>query len=214
MPDSYITYGIMAVTALVSYAGFNNRALFERLLHSPYAERRDGQYYRLLTSGFLHGSWLHLGINMFVLYFFGRFAEAAIASGSDLGFGPALGPWVYLGLYLLTVVVANLGTYVSRADDPGYRAIGASGAVSGATTLFAVFLPWETIYLYAILPIPAIVAAVAFVIYSQYAANNNNDGIDHSAHLYGALSMPIFYSLLRPGLIAHFIGALTQNAPF
>ena len=208
-----VTYGLIAVTVLVSYLCLGNRALFERLKHSPYAERHHGQYYRLLTSGFVHGSWIHLGVNMFVLYFFGPFAEQAVGSGGALGFGPALGPVVYLGLYLVTIVVANLGTLVSEADDPGYGAIGASGAVSGATTLFAVFLPWETIYLYAVLPIPAIVAAVAFVLYSQYAAQHNRDGIDHSAHFYGALAMPALYALFRPRLVSHFLEALTQNFP-
>lgn len=208
-----ITYGLIAVTVLVSYVCFENRALSGRLMHNPYTEHRDSEYHRLLTSGFLHGSWLHLGVNMFVLYFFGSFAERAIASSGELGFGPTLGPVVYLALYLVTIVVANLGTFFSRASDPGYSAIGASGAVSGATTLFAVFLPWEYIYLYGILPIPAIVAAAAFVLYSQYASKNNRDGIDHSAHLYGALAMPILYILFRPGLATHFLGALTQNFP-
>ena len=208
-----ITYGIIGITVLVSYLCFQNRELFERLKHSPYAERHNGEYHRLLTSGFLHGSWLHLGVNMFVLYFFGTFAERAIASSGSLGFGPTLGPVVYLALYLVTVVVANLGTFFTRADDPHYGAIGASGAVSGATTLFAVFLPWEYIYLYGILPIPAIVAAVGFVAYSQYASKNNRDNIDHSAHLYGALAMPLLYLLFRPSLAGHFVSALTQNAP-
>lgn len=213
MGTPVITYGIIAVTVALSYMCFENRALFERLMHNPYTERHGGEYHRLLTSGFLHGSWLHLGVNMFVLYFFGSFAEQAIASDGELGFGPTLGPVVYLALYLVTIVVANLGTFLSRADDPGYSAIGASGAVSGATTLFAVFLPWEFIYLYGILPIPAIVAAVAFVAYSQYASRLNSDGIDHSAHLYGALAMPLFYMALRPNLVTHFLSALTQNFP-
>ena len=200
-----VTYGIIAVTVAVSYFCFDNRQLFERLKHSPYAERHQGQYYRLLTSGFVHVLARHQQYGVF-----GVFAEQAITSGGPLGFGPTLGPVVYLGLYLVTIVVANLGTFISQADNPGYGAIGASGAVSGATTLFAVFLPWEFIYLYGILPIPAIVAAVGFVLYSQYASKRNNDGIDHSAHLYGALAMPIIYALFRPRLVGHFAEAVTQ----
>ena len=213
----FVTYALIGFTILISFIGFRNPAFFARYKHSPYAERRAGEYDRLLTSGFLHGSIGHLAINMFVLYFFGRYAEAEICGYGPVGrfgFGPTLGPVVYLGLYLATIVVANLGTFFSEADNPNYGAIGASGAVSGATTLFAIFLPWESIYLYAILPIPAIIAAVAFVLYSQYASGQNRDNIDHSAHLFGALAMPILFAVLRPGVIGHFVGAFIRDAPW
>ena len=213
MPDFAVTYALIAVTALLSYICFDNRDLYHRLAHSPYDERHRGEYYRLITSGFIHKDWNHLLINMLVLYFFGRFAEAAAAGGGSLGFGPTLGPLVYLGLYLATIVVAGLPTLISHGDDPGYRAIGASGGVSGATTLFAVFNPWQYIYLYFLLPIPAIVAAVAYVLYSHWADGRRADGIGHSAHLYGALAMPALYLLFRPRLASHFVAALTQNFP-
>lgn len=208
-----VTYGIITVTVLLSYLCMGNRPLFERLKHAPYAERQHGEYYRLLTGGFLHADWMHLGVNMFVLYFFGSFAERIIVSDAALGFGPTIGPVVYIGLYLLTIVIASVATLVTHADDPSYSAIGASGAVSGATTLFAIFVPWEFIYLYGLIPIPAIVAAVGFIAYSEYASKNVRDGIGHSAHLYGALAMPIIYLILRPGLARHFIRALSQNFP-
>ncbi len=213
----FVTYAIIAVTVLVSYLGFQNPQLFHSLKHDPYAERQRGEYYRLLTSGFLHGSWWHLGVNMFVLFFFGRYAEAEVCGYGAINafsFGPTAGPFVYLALYMLTVVIANLGTFFRYGSQPGYSAIGASGAVSGATTLFGIFLPWENIYLYGIIAIPAIVAAVGFVVYSQYASKHNDDGIDHSAHLYGALAMPALYFALKPALAAHFVGALVNNFPF
>ena len=215
--EYFVTYAIIGLTVLISYKGFSDPAFFERFKHSPHAEHELGQYERLLTAGFLHGSWGHLAINMFVLYFFGRYAEAEICGYGPIGefsFGMTWGPLVYVGLYILTIVLANLGTFFSQRHNPHYGAIGASGAVSGATTLFAVFLPWQSIYLYAILPIPAIVAAVGFVLYSQYASRNNNDNIDHSAHLYGALAMPLLYLALQPGLGQHFIYMLTTQAPW
>ncbi len=213
----FVTYAIIAVTLLVSYLGFQNPGLFHALKHDPYAERTNSEYHRLLTSGFLHANWMHLGVNMFVLYFFGRYAEAEICGYgaiNNFSFGSTAGPVVYLGLYLLTIVIANLGTFFQYGSQPGYSAIGASGAVSGATTLFGIFLPWEMILLYGILPIPAIVAAVGFVVYSQYASRNNDDNIDHSAHLYGALAMPLIYIAFKPGLAAHFLSSLVNNFPF
>ena len=213
----FVTHAIIAVTVLVSVLCFRDRALFERLKHSPYAEHRGGGLYRLLTSGFVHADWVHLGVNMFVFYSFGRFAEAELSGYgffNRFGFGPVVGPAVFLALYLATVVIANLGTYVAQRDNPGYGAIGASGAVSGATFCFVLFLPWESIYLYGVLPIPSIVAGGLFLLYSQYAQQRGGDNVDHSAHFYGALAMPALLLVLRPRLVGHFLGQLTQNAPF
>ncbi|MFK8054633.1 MAG: rhomboid family intramembrane serine protease [Saprospiraceae bacterium] len=213
-----ITYVIMAVTILVSVICLNNRELFEKLKHSPFREQNHGEYYRLLTSGFVHGSWLHLGVNMYVFYSFGKFTEAAISGYytqfSAYAFAPAIAPLIYLALYLLTIVIANLPTLFQHKDNPYYGAIGASGAVSGATFCFILFLPWEMIYLYGIIGIYSIVAGVAFLIYSQYAAKKGGDNIDHTAHFYGALAMPIMLIALRPGLIGHFIEMLTTQRPF
>lgn len=213
-----ITYLIMGVTIVVSAICLNNRELFEKLKHSPFREHNHGEWYRLLTCGFVHGSWIHLGINMYVFYSFGRFTEAAISgyysSFSAYSFAPAIAPFVYLILYLLTIVIANLPTLFKHKDNPYYGAIGASGAVSGATFCYILYLPWEKIYLYGVIGIYSIVAGIAFLFYSQYAANKGGDNIDHTAHFYGALAMPFMLITLRPGLIAHFFEMLTTNRPF
>lgn len=208
----------MGLTILVSVLCFNNRELFEKLKHSPYQEQNHGEYYRLITSGFVHGSWIHLGVNMYVFYSFGRFTEAAISGYYSVfdayAFSSTFAPLIYLALYLLTIVIANLPTMLKHKDNPYYGAIGASGAVSGATFCYILYLPWEKIYLYGIIGIYSILAGIAFLAYSQYAAKKGGDNIDHSAHFYGALAMPIMLIALRPGLIGHFLEMLTTNRPF
>ena len=155
---------------------------------------------------------------MFVFYSFGRFTEAAISgyysAFSEYAFSSTLAPIIYLALYLLTIILANIPSFLKHKNNPYYGAIGASGAVSGATFCYILYLPWETIELYGIIPIWSIVAGVAFLIYSQYAAKKGGDNIDHTAHFYGALAMPIMLIALRPGLIGHFIEMLTTNRPF
>jgi len=213
-----ITYILMGITVLVSFLCLSDRGLFEKLKHSPFREQNHGEWYRLLTSGFVHGSWMHLGINMFVFYSFGRFTEAAISgyysAFSAYAFSTTIAPLVYLSLYLLTIILANIPSLLKHKNNPYYGAIGASGAVSGATFCYILYLPWEKIYLYGILGIWSIVAGIAFLIYSQYAAKKGEDNIDHTAHFYGALAMPLMLIALRPGLIGHFIEMLTTNRPF
>ncbi|MCW2790003.1 MAG: hypothetical protein JWQ91_857 [Aeromicrobium sp.] len=83
----------------------------------------DGDYWRLVTSAFLHGSILHLAFNMYALYLFGPFVERA------------LGTWRFAAAYLTSAMTGSVLVYLLA--DPRINTIGASGAVFG---LFAMAL--------------------------------------------------------------------------
>jgi len=100
--DSIITYIIIGITAFVSYQAFQNRSIMDRFIFSPYLAKREGQWYRAITSGFLHADMTHLVVNMLVLYFFGRNVE--IAFGHYLG---QFGPIAYLILYVLGLLISD-----------------------------------------------------------------------------------------------------------
>jgi membrane associated rhomboid family serine protease len=85
----------------------------------------EGEWYRLLTSGFLHASLIHIGFNMFLLFFLGRLLE------------PALGTPRFVALYFASLLAGSLGALVL---DPNALTLGASGAVfglAGATFVIA-----------------------------------------------------------------------------
>lgn len=75
-----------------------------------------GEWWRILTSGFLHAGPLHLLLNMFVLYVLGQLLE------------PALGPVRFVGLYVVSLLGGSLGALIL---DPDTITVGASGAVYG-----------------------------------------------------------------------------------
>jgi len=201
-----ITLVICIVTFLISYQAFNNRNILERLKHYPIAEHQNKEYYRMLSSGFVHGSWLHLLINLFVLYQFGPVVETVYKQI----FGEITGPVIFLLMYLSTIVMADLPTFFKHKSNPSYAAIGASGAVSGVVFIYILFFPWTTLSLYGIIPFKAIVGGIAYLIYSSWASKNSNDGIDHSAHFYGAVYGMIFTMILYPKVIAHFIQEISS----
>lgn len=196
-----VTLVIVIVTALVSIQGFSKPGIVDKLKHYPYREMRNGEWYRLITSGFVHGGWLHLLINMFVLYEFGRIIEAHFL----LLFGADWGRPVFVVFYLLAIVAGDSPTLFRQKDNPAYASIGASGAVSAVIFVFILFYPWELLYLYAILPIPAIVAGIGYLVYSSWASKRMNDNIDHLAHFYGAVFGVLFVIVLRPEMIRVFI---------
>lgn len=204
-----ISLALCVVTGLISYQAFNNRSIVESLKHHPYSEHRAKEYYRLLSSGFVHGGWFHLLINLFVLWQFGPIVEEYYGAL----FGSVVGPIVFLTMYLLTIVVADLPTFFKHKDNPQYAAIGASGAVSGVVFVYVLFNPWATLSLYGIIPFKAIIGAVAYLIYSSWASKNRSDGIDHSAHFYGAVFGMLFTIILKPNVISHFISEMTSGLP-
>lgn len=86
----------------------------------------DGQYWRLLTSAFLHLSVLHIAFNMYALYLFGPFAERA------------LGTVRFVAAYVTTAVVS--GVFVLWLSNPAGGTAGASGAVFGLFGMALVLL--------------------------------------------------------------------------
>ncbi len=202
-----MTYLLIAFTALISIPAFNNRDWFLKLQFSPYQVYHRKQWYRLLTHGFLHAGWMHLIVNMLVLFFFGphveRFLRAVL--------GPALQPWnglIFILFYFAAIVIASLTSLFKHKNDPWYNAVGASGAVSAVLFLFIFFKPWEMLYFYGVLPVPGIIMGVLYLIYSHYMSKREADNINHDAHLSGAIFGFIFPLLIDFRLLHYFIDEL------
>ena len=204
-----ITTILIIITALISWRAFHNDQLFYKLAHWPYKEHQNKEYYRFLSSGFVHGNWLHLLINMFVLYIFGEFVETHFI----LFFGSVTGKVYYVLVYLITIICADIPTYLKKQNNPSYMAVGASGGVSGLVFIFILLYPWQLLYLYGLIPIPGIVAGVLYLWYSSYASKRGKDRIDHDAHFYGALVGVILTVLLKPSLISQFSRKLINEFP-
>ena len=205
-----ITLLIIAFTVLVSIQGFSRYDLIDRLKHSPYRENTANEYYRLLTSGFVHADWTHLIINMFVLYSFGLFIESFIIRE----FGLVQGRIIFLGFYLLNIILANLPTAFRHKTNPAFSSIGASGAVSGIIFVFILLKPWAMLLLFFIIPVPAIIAGVGYLIYSSWAAKQGHGRLDHSAHFAGAIAGMMMIILLKKEILSDFFFRLVQEFPW
>ncbi len=103
--------------------GVGGRVVADFALFGPSVA--EGEWYRLVTSGFLHASLFHIGFNMLLLYFLGRLLE------------PALGTPRFLALYFASLLAGSFGALLL---DPNALTLGASGAVfglAGATFVIA-----------------------------------------------------------------------------
>lgn len=181
MHQAPITILLIAVNVVFSMIGFSSKEMLARTILWPYYIKRKHEYHRFVTSGFLHADYMHLFFNMFTLYFFGSNIER-VFNAFALG-----GTAAYIGLYIGALIVSDLPSYFKHQDHYGYRALGASGAVSAIVFASVVFNPWGSIYLYGALKISAALYAVLFIAYCIYMGKKGNDHINHDAHLWGAL---------------------------
>lgn len=205
-----ITLGIVIVTVVISLFCFKSMPLFNALKHYPTEEYNKGQYYRWLTSGFVHGDYIHLFINMFVFHEFGRYVEADFIHH----FGVVQGSVIYLAAYLLIIVMGDIPTYYKHKENPYFASVGASGGVSGIVFIFILLNPWSMLGLFFIIPIPAIIFGVLYLWYSTWASKNQGGNIDHEAHFYGAIAGVAIAIMSRPSIINEFTTKLVQEFPW
>jgi membrane associated rhomboid family serine protease len=196
-----ITLLLIIITGWISYQAFQREDFFSKLKHWPYAEKRNSEYSRLLTGILIHGDMVHLLFNLFALYSFGTLVELHFGGL----FGSLQGRLYYLILYLLSGLIANLMTYHKYQDHAGWASVGASGSVSGVMFAFIVFEPWSQLLLFFIIPIPGVLAAILYLVYSSYAAKKGHGMIDHVAHFWGAVTGFILTILFKPSLLNYFI---------
>ena len=203
-----ITEIILVLAFIISIKGFDNPYLIEKYKHSPYKVYYKHEYYRLVTSGFFHGNWVHLLVNLFVFWQFGGVVENNIFYPI---FGKLYGGILYLLLILLSVIAGNIPSLLKYKNDPGYGSIGLSGAVSAVLFSYLLINPWKVLYLYFVIPVYTIVMAVLYLIYSQWASKHFKDNIDHMAHFYGALFGFVYTIAVYPDIFEFFINQLKEG---
>ena len=86
----------------------------------------NGEWYRLITGGFLHGGLMHIGFNMYVLWMLGKQLE------------PAVGRLAFASVYVTSLLAGAFGVMLL---DPSALTVGASGAVFGLFG-FALVAQW------------------------------------------------------------------------
>ncbi|WP_124641884.1 MULTISPECIES: rhomboid family intramembrane serine protease [Amniculibacterium] len=173
---NFILIAIIVLNIVISMKGFQDMRFFEKYKFNVAAVQR-GEYIRLISAGFLHGSWSHLLFNMLTLYFF---APIAIQAFGEIGF---------LIIYLGSIILGNYFCQYLYKKQSWYSAIGASGGVSGVLFAAIAILPEIGIYLFFIpIPIPGYIFGAVYFGYSVYMMLNPNpqDQVGHAAHLGGA----------------------------
>ncbi|MDX1652040.1 MAG: rhomboid family intramembrane serine protease [Brumimicrobium sp.] len=179
-----VTLLIIIITIITSIRAFNQEDVKYKWVFYPYKIKRENQYYRIVSHMFIHGDFLHLLFNVFVLFSFGQNLEY-IFKGT---FGAGLGSLHFFVLYFLGGLASSLWPYLRNYDNPNYMSLGASGAVSAVLFASILWLPQGGIYIMFIpFEIPAWIFGIIYLGYEYYMSKKGGTGIAHDAHFGGAV---------------------------
>jgi membrane associated rhomboid family serine protease len=178
---------LILANVLFSYKGFNDYSFF-RKYEFHIGSIRSGEQIRMLTSGFLHADMGHLLFNMITLYFFAPVVSAY------------LGNVLFLAIYFGSLLFGSLLTLILHKNDYNYRAVGASGAVTGILYSAILLQPDMMLGIFFIIPMPAYVFGILYLLYSIYGMKAKNDNIGHTAHFGGAIGGYLITLLVYPDL--------------
>ncbi|MDH5608476.1 MAG: rhomboid family intramembrane serine protease [Cyclobacteriaceae bacterium] len=188
-----LTLIIIIATVAISFYTWSKPGLHYKFMMNPYQMATRNEYWRLLTSGFIHSNYTHLGFNMFTLFFFGGVVEQLFAMEK----GPSASLF-FLVFYLSAIVISDLPVAWKNRHNPGYNSLGASGAVSAMVFCSILYMPLNKIYLFGIVGIPGFILGAFYIVYSYSQGKKMSDNINHEAHLYGALYGILFGLLVSP----------------
>jgi len=160
---------LILVNVIISYRGFQDTNFF-RKYEFHIGSIRAGEQIRMFSSAFLHADMMHLAFNMLTLYFFAPVV---------LNY---LGSFFFLVIYIGSLLFGNLLTLFFHKDDYSYRAIGASGAVTGVLYSAILFEPDMSVNF-----IPAYIFGIIYLLFSIYGMRAKSDNIGHTAHFGGAI---------------------------
>tara|TARA_B110000285_G_scaffold231625_1_gene300771 strand:- start:35 stop:667 length:633 start_codon:yes stop_codon:yes gene_type:complete len=196
---------ILAVVGVSLYA-FKNRELQNKMLYIPYDCKHNGRYSTMFTHIFIHADTNHLMFNMFSMYFLG---DVLLNYGLINSYGVFVGQAHFLALFILGGLFATLIPYIRNQDNPNYRSLGASGAVSAIIFAAIMWNPGMKLNIMFIpIDIPAVVFGPLYLLYEFYAAKKGNTGIAHDAHIGGAMFGVIYVLIINFGKGTDFLEAV------
>jgi membrane associated rhomboid family serine protease len=188
-----MVYLIIILTIGLSLLAFQNYSFYEKALFRPYLIKHSNEWWRWISSGFIHQDYMHLIVNMLSFYFF---ADVMLEhfnkiSNTDNGI-------LFLLFYLSALVMSGMFSYYKYQNNYGYAALGASGAVSAIIFSYILVSPLSSIYLYYVIKIPAWLFGILYLYYEYAMGKKQIDNVGHDAHFFGALYGFVFPIIIHP----------------
>jgi membrane associated rhomboid family serine protease len=185
---SPISFSLISITVLISVFGFSNINFKEKGTFSPFEYHKNKKWWLLITHGFLHADFFHLFFNVYVLYIFGPSIESYFNISSDIG------SFYFISFYLVAMVFATLPSIIKHNNNPMYKSLGASGAISAVVFAYILIFPLDELGLLIIpgLWLPGFVFGALYLIAEHYLSKKQYSNIAHDAHISGSVFGVLF----------------------
>ncbi len=184
---------ILVITVLLSLNAMNKEDVKNKMMFIPYLCKTDGQMYRVFSHLFIHSDFQHLAFNMISFYSLGQSLEFQL-----MQFYGVLQGEIYFGvLYFLGGLFATVIPYSRNHDNPYYRSLGASGAVSAVVFAFVIWNPIANGFSVMGIPMQPWFFGIIYLAFEFYADKKGNTGIAHDAHIGGAIFGIIFILMIN-----------------
>ncbi|MEM9897741.1 MAG: rhomboid family intramembrane serine protease [Bacteroidota bacterium] len=192
-----VALSILIILLGISIWGLIKEDFRDKLILVPYDMMIYKEYWRIFTSGFVHGNINHMLLNGITYFFFAFLVEAR------------MGHWQFAALFVASLLISNGFVVWRYYQDSSYEGtLGASGAISGIVLGAVLLNPHLTFGIPIIsdflpfLTLPAYMAAGIYILYSAISIFLPvKQTINHLAHLTGALAGIGLSFLLKPGLL-------------
>lgn len=186
-----LVIAIIVINVLFSLKGFKDQAFFNQYKFSVAAIHRK-EWYRMISSGFLHVDFWHLGFNMYALYLF---SNAILNQSSN---------FTYLLIYTASLLAGNYLSFYKYKSNGYYSAVGASGAVSGIIYASILIYPDMSLYILPFpFPIKGYIFGIGYLMYSIYGMKKQIGNTGHTAHIGGAIAGYVLAILLFPNVLQY-----------
>jgi membrane associated rhomboid family serine protease len=193
---------ILVATVIVSMQAMQNEGLKERWMYSPYLVKHNREGYRIFSHIWIHADVAHLFFNMFSLYALGGMLEMELI----YQFGAIKGELHFLTIYLFGGLFATLIPYLRNHENPSYRSLGASGAVSAIVFAAILWSPeMELQFIFIPIPFKAYWFGLFYLVYEIYMDKRGNTGIAHDAHIGGAILGIVYILFINFGKLSNFV---------
>ena len=203
---------------------FSNQQLLGRFMFIPYEAKHHGRFDRFISHIFIHADFGHLAFNMLSLYFLGDMFLNQIGGtyytpgsegtfeldgGLNFTYGNVIGQIHFGILYFAGGLFATIIPYARNQDNPNYKSLGASGAVSAV--IFAAILWNPTVelrFLFIPFPIKAWLFGILYLGAEYYMDRRGGGRIAHDAHIGGALFGILYVLIINIDKGKEFIQAI------
>ena len=203
MQEAPITTLLLIAIVGSSLYAWNNKDFYSKMIFHPVTVKNDkNQWYRFLSSGFVHADYMHLIFNCYTFYSFGKYVELNLKGI----FGPQAGMLLYLFAFIGGIIISSIPAYLKNKNNHYYTSLGASGGVSTIVFILIIFHPLATV----MFGVNAVLFGALYMGYSYYMSKKNVDNIGHDAHLWGALFGLFFVLITVPRAYLFMVEEITR----